>query len=133
MALDDSDLSDLSDTYDDVEEDELDGEDAVMQPSSEEDQPGDNEDDDDDEDMIGYDDDGSSVGESGFDAIGDIAADVKGKGKATSYNVDYSVLSRVDLAREMKKEIDHVASALSQGQGSCSSPTIPQVEQGEGH
>ena len=62
---------------------------------------------------VGYDDDGSSVGESGFDAIGDIAADVKGKGKATSYNVDYSVLSRVDLAREMKKEIDHVASALS--------------------
>ena len=52
MALDDSDLSDLSDTYDDVEEDELNGEDAVMQPSSEEDQPGDNDDDDDDdEDM----------------------------------------------------------------------------------
>jgi hypothetical protein len=51
MALDDSDLSDLSDTYDDVGEDELEGEDAVMHPSSEEDQPGDNEDDDDDEDM----------------------------------------------------------------------------------
>ena len=55
MAIDDSDLSDLSDTYDDAEDvDELDdgvdaGEDAVMQPSSDED--GDAGADDDDEEM----------------------------------------------------------------------------------
>lgn len=36
----------------------------------------------------------------------------KGKGKA-AYQVDYMPLSPKDLEAEMKKEIEHVASALS--------------------
>lgn len=36
----------------------------------------------------------------------------KGKGRAP-YQVDYTPLSKEDLAAEMKKEINHVASALS--------------------
>ena len=53
------------------------------------------------------------MGESGFDPIEGVTnAAAKGKGKA-SYNVDYTALSREDLGKEMQKEIDHVAGALS--------------------
>jgi hypothetical protein len=54
-----------------------------------------------DEDDGGLDDGDLGVGSSG-----------KGKGKA-AYQVDYTPLSKRDLEAEMKKEISHVASALS--------------------
>ncbi|CAD6568461.1 MAG: hypothetical protein CYPHOPRED_002569 [Cyphobasidiales sp. Tagirdzhanova-0007] len=103
MSGSDSDLSDLGPEYGD--------EDEMMQASSEEEEldedrgmmsDGDNEIDD-------YDDDVTSVDEAGFDAV-DVGS---GKGKGASYQVDYTALSKHDLAKEMKKEIDHVAGALS--------------------
>ena len=51
----------------------------------------------------------TSVDETGFDPI-DSAS---GKGKRAAYQVEYSALSKHELAKEMKKEIDHVAGALS--------------------
>lgn len=50
--------------------------------------------------------------EAGFDG-GDLVLLPSSKGKRAAYQVDYFPLSKVDLAREMKKEIDHVAGALS--------------------
>ena len=71
---------------------------------------------------VDYGDDDSSVGESGYDAIDSLdmlkgsnggAGGAKGKGKASAYSVDYTPLSSEELLDEMKKEIGHVAGALS--------------------
>lgn len=58
-----------------------------------------------------YDDDDTSIGESGFDTF-DVTASGPGKGKRAAYSVEYQALSKQDLAHEMKREIDHVSGAL---------------------
>lgn len=59
-----------------------------------------------------YDDEVTSVDdEAGFDA-GEVYSSAAAKGKRAAFQVDYQPLSKTDLAKEMKKEIDHVAGAL---------------------
>jgi hypothetical protein len=84
---------------------------------------------------VDYGDDDSSVGESGYDAIDSqdmlIGSNggpggAKGKGKASAYSVDYTPLSSEELLDEMKKEIGHVAGALSlKVRSSCARATLP--------
>ena len=48
--------------------------------------------------------------EAGFD-IGEVYS-AAAKGKRAAFQVNYEPLSKADLTKEMKKEIDHVAGAL---------------------